>query len=80
MISRGAKREQVALGIHQAVAARSVAMLQKIAAQGEVAFVGGVALNPAMRTLIQATLKTSLCTPDEPQIVGALGAALHGVS
>lgn len=80
MISRGAKREQVALGIHQAVASRSVAMLQKIAAQDEVAFVGGVALNPAMQALIQATLNTSLRTPDDPQLVGALGAALHGVS
>ncbi len=80
MISRGAKREQVALGIHQAVASRSVAMLQKIAAQGEVAFVGGVALNPAMRGLVQTALQTTLLTPDDPQIVGALGAALHGVS
>lgn len=80
MISRGAEREQVALGIHQAVASRSVAMLQKIAAQDEVAFVGGVALNPAMCKLIQAALQTTIRTPDDPQIVGALGAALHGVS
>jgi len=80
MISRGAKREQVALGIHQAVASRSVAMLQKIAAQNQIVFVGGVALNPAMRGLVQAALQTTLLTPDDPQLVGALGAALHGVS
>lgn len=77
LTARGAKRHEVALGIHRAIVSRSIALLKRIAPAGEVFFAGGVALNECVRTLIADELKRPIVVPQDPQIVGAYGAALH---
>jgi (R)-2-hydroxyacyl-CoA dehydratese activating ATPase len=39
-------------------------------------FAGGGALNPCLRQLLSQKLGVELTVPEEPQVVGALGAAL----
>jgi predicted CoA-substrate-specific enzyme activase len=78
MVSRGADRTAVSLGIHQSVVKRSTAMLHKVSIHDEVVFVGGVALNPCIKKLLLDELDRPIFTPEDPQIVGALGCALYG--
>jgi len=77
LITQGASRYEVALGIHQAIVSRSVALLRRISAPREIFFAGGVALNRCVGTLMSRELNVPVFVPPEPQIVGALGAALH---
>ena len=42
------------------------------------AFAGGVAHNRCVRSLLEKNLGYALLVPPEPDLVGALGAALYG--
>ena len=77
-LTRGAKRESVALGIHESIVDRSVALLDRVGVNGKVVFVGGVAYNPALRKLLKERMNLEIETPESPQTVGALGCAIHG--
>jgi len=79
LLSKGADRGDVARGIHQSIVKRSASLLQKIGIDGEVAFVGGVAFNLAMKQLLELELGYSVTVPENPQIIGALGCALYGM-
>lgn len=77
MLAKGARREDVAKGIMLSVITRATALLRRVGVDGSVVFVGGVALNPAMRLLLEENLNCTVHTPSDPQIVGAYGAALN---
>jgi activator of 2-hydroxyglutaryl-CoA dehydratase len=78
LTTQGAARGEVALGIHKAIVSRSVGLLKRIAPQGKVFFAGGVALNACMRELLAVEMDRPVFVPPDPQIVGAIGAALYG--
>ncbi|HQJ95131.1 MAG TPA: acyl-CoA dehydratase activase [Syntrophorhabdaceae bacterium] len=78
LIAHGAKREEVALGIHKAIAGRSLSLLKRVAPSGDIVFAGGVALNNCIQRLIAEELKRPVFVPSDPQTVGAYGAALYG--
>ncbi len=60
----------------QSVVRRASGMLKRIGATDPILFAGGVALNPCMvRCLAEATGKEIL-VPEQPQMTGALGAAI----
>lgn len=80
LIAVGAERAEVALGIHQSVLARAKSMLYRVLIEEDVVFVGGVAQNRCLVRLLGNALKLPILVPDDPQIVGALGAALDGNS
>lgn len=77
MISRGVDRNAVARGLHASVAARAAAMLQRVSIAHDVVFCGGAALNPCIHKLLESELGLTLLVPQQPQIVGALGAAFY---
>jgi activator of 2-hydroxyglutaryl-CoA dehydratase len=52
-------------------------MIRRVGVDERFVFAGGVAHNPCLKQLFAELLGVSLTVPDEPQIVGALGAALH---
>ncbi|OPX97272.1 MAG: R-phenyllactate dehydratase activator [Syntrophorhabdus sp. PtaB.Bin047] len=79
LTAKGAARPEVALGIHRAIVSRSTTLLKRIAPSGEVFFAGGVALNGCVETLIAEDLGRPVFVPPDPQMVGALGAALHAL-
>jgi predicted CoA-substrate-specific enzyme activase len=77
LIARGEDSHRVALGLHQAIVDRVGGMIQRVGARERFVFAGGVAQNPCLHKLFASTLCIPITVPEEPQIVGALGAALH---
>ncbi|MFA5180473.1 MAG: acyl-CoA dehydratase activase [Syntrophales bacterium] len=78
-IARGIARPAIALGIHQAIAARAVSLLERVAIAEDILFAGGVALNRCMQKEIENKLGRKVHAPPDPQIIGALGCALLAV-
>ncbi|HKI48232.1 MAG TPA: acyl-CoA dehydratase activase, partial [Desulfobacteria bacterium] len=76
LVARGEDRRSIALGLHQSVVRRAVGMIKRVSSEGPVVFAGGVAKNPCMRRLLEEALKQKVIVPEDPQMVGALGAAL----
>lgn len=76
LIAKGEDRREIARGLHAAVARRAAGMLKRISVNGPVVFAGGVARNICMRNMLAESLETEIRAPENPQMVGALGAAL----
>ena len=72
------KREDMIAGLHRAVARRVVIMGKTVGYQDDVVFTGGVAKNTGVLRFLEELLERKIVLPDEPQIMGALGAALFG--
>jgi (R)-2-hydroxyacyl-CoA dehydratese activating ATPase len=77
LIGRGADSRRVAMGIHEAITDRVSAMVQRVGVRPRFVFAGGVACNPCMKYLLTKKLNIELTIPENPQIVGALGAAIQ---
>jgi predicted CoA-substrate-specific enzyme activase len=77
LIARGENSHRVALGLHQAIVDRVGGMIRRVGVQERFVFAGGVAHNPCLQQLFADSLGISVTVPEDPQIVGALGAALH---
>jgi (R)-2-hydroxyacyl-CoA dehydratese activating ATPase len=78
LLARGVAKGRIAAGIFQAIARRIQGLAGRVPLSEKVTFSGGVALNPEICRTIGAGLGVSLYLPQEPQLVGALGAALLG--
>jgi len=76
LISHGENVHNIALGLHESIINRILGMIGRIGFEDDVVFAGGVAKNQCMRKLLAKRLKKELFIPEEPQITGALGAAL----
>jgi len=76
LIAKGRERREIALGLHSSVVRRVAGMVGRVAAAGDIVFTGGVAKNPCMRSLLEKQLGRGILLPVEPQLAGALGAAL----
>jgi predicted CoA-substrate-specific enzyme activase len=76
LIARGTPRPEIARGLHEAICDRASALLKRVGVEKEVVFAGGVARNPCLKALLEERLGYPLSVPENPQIVGALGAAL----
>jgi predicted CoA-substrate-specific enzyme activase len=80
LIARGASKEEMALGLHQAVASRTVGLAGGIPLEAHVAFTGGCAQNACLVSLIAQGMKQAVQVPESPQTVAALGCALYGAT
>ena len=76
LIGRGHPVEEIAAALHRAVAERIYGMVRRVRAQPPFAFSGGVAKNQGVVVALRERLQGEIVVPHEPQIVGALGAAL----
>lgn len=76
LISRGEERNVIALALHEAIATRIVVMARRLGLRERVVFAGGAALNKCLQQLLSKKLGIEITVPHDPQIVGALGAAL----
>jgi len=79
LLHRGESPDRIARGLHEAIARRTLAMLKRIGAAGQLVFAGGVARNAAMRRLVADGYADRVTTTAAPQLVGATGAALYGL-
>ena len=78
LMARGESPANIALGLHLAIVSRTMAMLQRAGMTPPVLFAGGVAHNPCIKYLLEESLGEPVLVPAQPDLVGALGAALHG--
>jgi predicted CoA-substrate-specific enzyme activase len=75
-VSTGEKVENILRGVHNSLASRALALLKRAGLEDEVTFVGGVARQKGMVQALSETLKRKVNVSEEPELVGALGAAL----
>jgi predicted CoA-substrate-specific enzyme activase len=74
--AEGESRENILAGIHRAMAHRIVIMGSSVGFKKDVVFTGGVAKNIGMQKALEDEIGLEILTPEEPQIMGALGAAI----
>jgi len=77
LITRGEDRNNIVRGLHNAVVDRTTSMMRRVGVQPELVFAGGVANNPCICQMIEERLGIAATVPYNPQLVGAIGAALH---
>ena len=76
--ARGEKREDIAAGIHYAVARRIKNLVKRLDLEPDLLFSGGVSHNPGMCRALEETLKMPIVNPDFDTVYcGALGAAIY---
>ncbi|MBI9075969.1 MAG: 3-hydroxyacyl-ACP dehydratase [Desulfatibacillum sp.] len=80
LMAKGCQANDIALALHHSVVRRSLSMLKRVGLNPPVVFTGGVARNPCMVRLLEQDLATKLQVPEQPEMTGALGAALYGAS
>lgn len=77
LLADGGSREDVALGVAATLATRVHRLVARVGAAEAVCVTGGVAKNPAVVTALERMLDKSFASLRvDPQIVGALGAAV----
>ncbi len=76
LMAREAPREELALGLHLAVAKRATAMLHRVEIVEEVVFCGGAAKNACLAAGIENALGLPLHVAADPQTVAAFGCTL----
>ncbi|MFO8101125.1 MAG: acyl-CoA dehydratase activase [Dehalococcoidia bacterium] len=69
-------REDMVAGIHRAVARRVIIMGKTVGYKDKIVFTGGVAKNIGIKHFLEQELGREIVVGEEPQIMGALGAAL----
>jgi (R)-2-hydroxyacyl-CoA dehydratese activating ATPase len=76
LVAQSKPREDILNSIHHSICTRIVAMLDRIGLEPELTMTGGVAKNLGVVEHIRSQAEMEPNVPQEPQIVGALGAAL----
>jgi (R)-2-hydroxyacyl-CoA dehydratese activating ATPase len=75
-LANGTSKENIVAGIHQSVAVRACGLARRGGIEPDVVMSGGVAQNEGVVRAISAALNQKVIVAPNPQIMGALGAAL----
>jgi len=76
LIAEGYKKGEIVRGLHEAISRRIFSMAKRLRVKKEITFGGGVAKNQGIAETLKGLFGMQINIPEEPQIVGALGAAL----
>jgi len=76
LLTNGRKREDIAAGLYESISKRVSGMVRQLGIREKVVFTGGVAKNIGIAVALEKELKTKISVPQEPQIIGAIGAAI----
>lgn len=79
LIALNKETPDIAKGVHLAIAKKAMGMLRKVGLTPAYMMTGGVAKNPGVVAVLEQLLGAKLFLPPEPEIVGALGAALYAL-
>ena len=74
-LGKGKKIEDILLGVHQSIAARSIGLLRRVGIDPEVTFTGGVAKNIGMIEALNKGMNLKVNVSEDSHYMGALGAA-----
>ncbi|SMC22599.1 CoA-substrate-specific enzyme activase, putative [Desulfacinum hydrothermale DSM 13146] len=78
LMARGERPQNIAMALHRAIVRRTLAMLRRVGGESPVVFAGGVAHNRCVCRLLSEALGGDVIVPPDPDVLGALGAALAG--
>ena len=78
-LGKGKKIEDILLGVHESIAARSIGLLRRVGIEPDVTFTGGVTRNAAMVATLNKRLGLTVNVGEEAHFMGALGAALFAL-
>ena len=78
LLARKNKRSDIIAGIHRSLARRISSMARKTGVESEVLLTGGGALNPGLVAAFEDELMMDIHVEGNPQLNGAVGAALIG--
>jgi len=76
MVHNNVSKANMAKAVHDAMASRITSMIRKIGFNKDVVLVGGVANNIGFVDSLNKDLELEVVVPNDPEFVGALGAAL----
>ncbi len=76
LIAEGYPRQEIMRGIVSSITERTITMVNRMGVDGAFMMTGGVARNKAVVEGLQKGLAVKIKVPEDPQMVGALGAAL----
>jgi predicted CoA-substrate-specific enzyme activase len=76
LLAQGIPKERIIAGIHRSVAGRVVSMAERLGRGERITFTGGVARNDGVRAFLAKELGREVTVAPEPELAGALGAAL----
>ncbi|WP_045576258.1 acyl-CoA dehydratase activase [Desulfosporosinus sp. I2] len=78
LLAQGVTKEAISSGIVQTIANKMISLTSKISCLEEITFSGGVANNPEICVILSSSFGAKFNIANQPQIVGALGAAIVG--
>jgi predicted CoA-substrate-specific enzyme activase len=76
LIARGIALDAIVRGLHRSMVSRIVTMIYHVGLVAPLMLSGGVARNPAVRALLHEATGEPVIVPEQPQLMGAYGAAL----
>ena len=79
LIAQNKEKADIANGVHRAIAGKAYSLLSRVGPEPEFMMTGGVARNPGVVKAVEERLGAKLFLCQDPEIVGAVGAALFGL-
>ena len=76
LITKGLTSAEIIRAVNNSISSRIVTQVNQLDWLSPVVFTGGVALNHDLKILMEQQLNCSILTPPNPEITGALGAAI----
>lgn len=76
LIAQNKDQRDIIHALNKAVASKAVSLIERVGRKGSYMMTGGVAKNRGVVSAIEKRLGEKILIPPEPQIIGALGAAL----
>jgi benzoyl-CoA reductase subunit D len=70
-------KQDIVRAVHDAIASRIGSTVRRVGIENDVVLVGGMAHNPGFLNSLKRSLKTEITVPEDPDYVGATGAALE---
>lgn len=80
MVANGENPRNIAMALHLSILDRTLEILRRVGGSSPLVMVGGLAHNTCIRQLLQEQLDEDVIVPENPDFVGALGAALHATT
>jgi benzoyl-CoA reductase subunit D len=79
LVHKKTSKQDMARAIHDAIADRITSMVRRVGIEEKIVLIGGVAYNVGFVKSLEEDLETKVLIPENPEFVGALGAALVAV-
>ena len=77
LLNDGNEIADIANGIHESIASRLLTMVRKVGGRPDITIAGGCAKNAGLVEVLEKKLAAKIVRlPEDPQIIGAIGAAL----